>query len=248
MSVHSFCSFISTSSLAQQLMCSLLCAHVHVRDGRSSFKVYANFCNCLFVRTHSLFLNGRANAAEIFRFYGTYICQSHTICKDLFPSHTHTHAHIRSRSLCFCLSPPSDPVFPARQFLPLPRSLSASICTVHSFVRFFASAKIFNLNMYNASKKLPSTSINIDRLTVSGIHLKDLSRKIPKHSRVHLAAWIPYYSLSISSVSVSSIRVYVSMCEVVCVCFKCVLRKAERILSHICLGRRSSSSYFARCS
>lgn len=173
---------------------------------------------------------------------------SHIQYARIYFLHTHTHAHIRSRSLCFCLSPPSDPVFPARQFLPLPRSLSASICTVHSFVRFFASAKIFNLNMYNASKKLPSTSINIDRLTVSGIHLKDLSRKIPKHSRVHLAAWIPYYSLSISSVSVSSIRVYVSMCEVVCVCFKCVLRKAERILSHICLGRRSSSSYFARCS
>lgn len=100
MFVHSFCSFISTSSLAQQLMCSLLCAHVHVRDGRSSFKVYANFCNCLFVRTHSLFLNGRANAAEIFRFYGTYICQSHTICKDLFPSHTHTHMHIFALAPC----------------------------------------------------------------------------------------------------------------------------------------------------
>lgn len=38
-------------------------------------------------RIFALFLDGSAfNATEIFRFYGTHICQPHTICKDLFPS------------------------------------------------------------------------------------------------------------------------------------------------------------------
>lgn len=64
--------------------------------------------------------------------------------------------------------------------------------TVHSFVRFFASAKIFNLNMYNASKKLPSTSINIDRLTVSGIHLKDL---FAKSQNTHESIWLLGYHI-----------------------------------------------------
>lgn len=128
-----------------------MCIHVQFRihkenkksgvnecKGISSFKVYANFCNCLFVpkRIRSFTRWQRVNAAEIFCFYGTYICQPHAICKHLFPFvslYSYTYTHMVNFYLSFRLSPTWLGLFVVRR-------------------------KIFNLNMYNASKKLPSSS------------------------------------------------------------------------------------------
>lgn len=190
-----------------------------------SFKVYANFCDCLFVWTHIRFspmaalmqLKYSVSMAHTHK----HICQPHTICKAIF--------------------------------LPL-LLLLFLFCRSYSVWR-----KIFNLNMYNASKKLlstPASSIQYQHRSSYG-QWNTFKRPFAKSQNTLESIWLLGYHTIRCPMSISSLSVCEMMMCSVCVWAvrSCVCAQKSRThsIAYTRLGSRSSISitssyYYLRCS